>query len=537
MDELVFRTEELSKEQIKSYYVPSGNDREIVDYLKSKTPVILVGSRGIGKTFLMRIAEEELLDSYDTQKVLPVFLTFRSASLLQTKNLLQFQTWMLAKICAVVSRALRLQGKIIGISNSLSRLTGEDYASLNKETKIEEISRKFEESYKNPNIEIDASSIPSIDDFLDIIEDLCDECDILRIVVFIDEAAHVLYVEQQRQFFTLFRELRSPYLTCNAAVYPGVTAYGSTFQPTHDAKIISVNRNVTETDYVKNMKEIVLRQITNSHERTVLSQNGGLFALLAYASSGNPRTLLKTVSLAPKMNSSAVNSVFREFYKTSIWSDHSNLVGNYSSYVTLIDWGRNFIEKTVLPEIKTKNDDYLVKDRPRSFYFWVDRNVPQVVKEALRILEYTGIIYENAAGIRATRDGIGTRYMVNIGCLLSLESSPAASGPNIVKRATVKRMTEFSENHPIFNKLLEQMPNFTELTNMTTLSEQLKKDISSLDLTEWQLITLYRLSITTIGDLLDTPESTLMKARYVAEKRARTIKNAAFAAVFEYLLG
>lgn len=537
MNDLVFRTEELTKEQIKSYYVPSTNDREIVEYLKSKTPVILVGSRGIGKTFLMKIAEQELLDNYDIQKVLPVFLTFRSASLLQTKNPLQFQTWMLAKICSVVSRALRLQGRIIGISTSLSRLTGDDYASVNRETKIEKISREFEESYKKPNIEINIKPIPSVDDLLDTIQDLCEECDISRIVVFIDEAAHVLYPEQQRQFFTLFRELRSPFLTCNAAVYPGVTSYGSTFQPTHDAKIISVNRNVIDADFVNQMKEIVLRQIIDSHERTLLLQNGGLFALLSYASSGNPRTLLKTVSLAPKMNSKAVNNIFREFYKTSIWSDHSNLAGNYPSYAALIDWGRNFIEKTVLPEIKAKNDDYLVKGRPRSFYFWIDRDVPQVVKEALRVLEYTGIIYENATGIRATRDGIGTRYMVNIGCLLSLESSPASSGLNIVKRATVKRMTEFSANHPIFNKLLEQSPNFTELTSMTTLSEQLKKDISSLDLTEWQLGTLRSLSINTIGTLLETPESILMKARYVAEKRARTIKNAAYAAVFEYLLG
>ena len=92
MDELIFRTEELSKDQIISYYVASDADRKIVDYLKSKTPVILVGSRGIGKTFLMRIAEQELLDLFEEQKVLPVFLTFRSASLLQTSNPLQFQT-------------------------------------------------------------------------------------------------------------------------------------------------------------------------------------------------------------------------------------------------------------------------------------------------------------------------------------------------------------------------------------------------------------------------------------------------------------
>ena len=444
---------------------------------------------------------------------------------------------MLARICAVICRALKGQGKIACLTNSLSRLAGEDYIGIDKETKIEKIAREFEESYKIPHVSIDDHVIPTIDDLLNIIEDLCVECRISRIVVFIDEAAHVLYAEQQRQFFTLFRELRSPYLTCNAAVYPGVTSYGSTFQPTHDAMIISVNRNVVDPDYIKQMKEIVLRQISDSHEKTLLSQNGELFALLAYAASGNPRTFLKTVSLAPKMNSRAVNTIFREFYKITIWSDHSNLAGNYPSYSALIDWGRNYIEKVVLPEIKAKNDDYFNKGQPRTFYFWVDRNIPQIVKEALRILEYTGIIYENATGIRATRDGIGTRYMVNIGCLLSLESTPASSGFSIVKRATIKRMTEFGANHPVFNELYEQDPDFSELTSMTTLSEQLKKNIDSLDLTEWQLTTLYNLAINTIGELLDTSESVLMTARYVAEKRARTMKNAAFAAVFEYLLG
>lgn len=537
MDELIFRTEELSKEQIKSYYVASESDKKIVEYMKSKTPVILVGSRGIGKTFLMKIAEQELLDTFDEQKILPVFLTFRRASLLQTSNPMQFQTWMLARICSVICRSMKRLGKIVSISNTLSQLAGEHTVGISEDTKIEKISREFEESYKNPNVHIDDSSVPTIDNLLELIEDICIECEINRIIVFIDEAAHVLYAEQQRQFFTLFRELRSPYLTCNASVYPGVTSYGSTFQPTHDAMILSVNRNVVDADYVKQMKEIVLRQISDSHEKTVLSQNGELFALLAYAASGNPRTLLKTVAMSPQMKSRAIDTIFREFYKTAIWSDHSNLAGNYPSYSMLIDWGRNFIEKHVLTEIKSKNEEYLKNNKPRSIYFWVDRNVPQVVKEALRILEYTGIIYENATGIRATRDGIGTRYMVNIGCLLSLESSPALSGYNVVQKLSIKRMTEFGGSYSMFDELEKQAPNFLELTNLTTLCEQLRKNIDSLDLTKWQLEKLHGLNINTIGELLNTQEAHLMTVKNVAEKRARTIKNTAFAAVFEYLLG
>ncbi len=55
-------------------------------------------------------------------------------------------------------------------------------------------------------------------------------------------------------------DLRSPYISCNAAVYPGVTSYGPTFEPTHDATFLDINRSVLEPDYRESMKEIVLKQ-------------------------------------------------------------------------------------------------------------------------------------------------------------------------------------------------------------------------------------------------------------------------------------
>ncbi len=41
----------------------------------------------------------------------------------------------------------------------------------------------------------------------------------------------------------------------------------------------------------------------------------------------------------------------------------------------------------------------------------------------------------------------------------------------------------------------------------------------------------------TIGDLISAPEEKLKQAKYIADVRARTIKNAGIAAVCEYLLG
>ena len=58
-----------------------------------------------------------------------------------------------------------------------------------------------------------------------------------------------------------------------------------------------------------------------------------------------------------------------------------------------------------------------------------------------------------------------------------------------------------------------------------------------LEITEWQKSKLKELNINTIGDLLQSTESKLMMAYYVGEVKARQMKNAAMAAVFEYLFG
>jgi DNA-directed RNA polymerase alpha subunit len=127
--------------------------------------------------------------------------------------------------------------------------------------------------------------------------------------------------------------------------------------------------------------------------------------------------------------------------------------------------------------------------------------------------------------------------MVNIGCLLSLEPTPTSSGPSILEKATIKRMTEFSSNYPAFKELQEKIPDFHELTNNEALKKQLQRSVDCLELTGWQVSTIKSLNINTIGELLSASESRLKEARYVGDIRSRDIKNAAYAAIFEYLLG
>lgn len=537
MSEFIIRTEELSDEQIKELYVPTENDEYIFGQLKSQSPVLLIGSRGVGKSFISKLSQIMLMDNFSVERVFPVYITFRSVSLIQTGNTIQFEVWMLNRICTGIIRELKKAGVITGTKWRFGNISEEECAHCKSIDLLTDINDKFENSWKNPGEIIDTSGVPTIDEFIEIIEDLCMELDIKRFVIYIDEAAHIFIPEQQRQFFSMFREIRSAHIKCNASVYPGVTCYGDKFEPIHDAVMINLCRDVREDNYVENMKDMVTKQVKDSDLLKAMLVNGENFTILAYAAGGNPRLLLRSVEKAGNLKSSSINNVFREFYREEIWAEQSMLTDKYPGNSIFIDWGRQFIESIVIPELKNKNDKFLSSDKITTAYFWIHRNSPQAVKEALRILEYTGVIKQQSTGIKATDSEIGTRYEVNLGCLLSFETNPLQKAMDIIKKLSLGRMSEYGANSKAYEALISKVPKFTEPDMSECLKRQLNKPISVLELTAWQKEKLIELKIMTIGELLRSTESYLKRAYYVGDYKAREMKNAAMAAVFEYLFG
>jgi hypothetical protein len=536
MADLLYRTEDIPSEDLLDLFVETRQDREIIELIKATSPVILVGSRGVGKSFLLRVAEEEMLMNFSTKKVLPVYLTFTKSSLIHSSDPKQFQNWMLARLCLRTIRALRKQGFLVTPPTAISVLTGGSAEVTN--TKIEAIADAYEKSWQKPNEMVDVAGLPTVEHFIDALEEICLHAGIKRINYLIDEAAHIFRPEQQRQFFTLFRDLRTSIISCNAAVYPGVTSFGDTFQSTHDATFITIDRDILQEDYVPKMREIVEKQLeADSDLLNEISKNGQNFAVLAYAATGNPRLLLKTIAKAPKLSSKQINDVLRSYYLTDLWSEHSSLSEKYPGHSAYVDWGRHFIETDVLPELQKKNIQYLKDEKNSTCFFWIHRDAPQPVKEAIRLLAYTGIVSEHSQGIKATRSEIGIRYSVNLGCLFALESAPASTAFQIAKRLTPKRMSEYGMNYSLYGELLDAIPSFEEADMSDVLNRELDKPVDVLDLSDWQKDALKSIQLLTIREILQSDEGKLRQAYYVGEKRARRMKSAALASVYEYLNG
>jgi hypothetical protein len=537
MSEFYLRTESIKLDEIKNLFVASKQDRQIIKALRSPEPCILEGSRGTGKSFLMRIAQQEI-DASDKSCV-AVFVSFSVSSLISTNDVKQFYHWMLAKSLRALLISLKKKG--LGISPFSAGLLSRDKTgkSDDLEVDLESIVKAFEYSYKSGD-EVEISGLPDIEEVKEAIQEICIDNGLERIYFFFDEAAHVFRPEQQRQFFSLFKDLRSPYVTCNAAIYPGVTFFGDSFEPIHDCLYKVLERNIRDADYIQYFKDMVSKQADAALNKAINS-NLEIFSTLAFAGGGNPRMILKTIQDMAKFNSSSADQVIKDFYRGMIWSEHTALGEKYKGHKSLIDWGRDFLERTVIPALQLINETRKSKDSGESsIYFWIHKDAPETVKEALRLLTYTGVIRKMDSSIRATRSELGARYELKYGCVLSLLANPHSESKELYQSLSVRRYVEFGKSNSAYS-LISDLQSVIEddARFKSSVLDMMQRPISVLSmLTVWQIETLQQSKISTVEDLYNKTEAELIQEIYrVGPARARTIKNAVSAELLEYLSG
>lgn len=526
MTEFKLRTESIKDDDITSLAVKNENDKKIINSLLSSEPCLLEGSRGTGKSFLMKVTQINLEKKEST---LSIFISFNISSLINTSDDLQFYHWMLAKTLRALMNKLRKVG--LSISNYSKSLISND-SSGDEETiekNLKHIVKLFENSYNQQNTNVNTEKLPDIEDVKEAIQEICSENKLDRVYFFFDEAAHVFRPEQQRQFFNLFKDLRSPYITCNAAIYPGVTHFGDSFEPIHDCIYEVLERNIADDDYLEYFKKMVLKQADPNLKKSILTQVE-LFNTLALSSGGNPRILLKTIQEMNKFNTTEANRVIKDFYRSKIWSEHTELGEKYKGHQPLIDWGRDFLEKSVIQA--------MVKNEKSSIYFWINKNVPETVKESLRLLTYTGIIRKIDTAIRSHGD-LGNRYEVKYGCIIALESNPHSYSKDLFAKRDIRRFVEFGNNNKEYDKIQNLSTSILENDQYReSLESMLNKPIDVLSLTKWQKERLKDSGFYTIKDLYGLKENELIEKIYnVGPVRARIMMNAANSELLEYISG
>ncbi|MHC1682281.1 MAG: hypothetical protein AB6733_04950 [Clostridiaceae bacterium] len=551
-NELIYRGEDILPEELNNIYVDSESGKKIIEKLKGKMPILLEGSRGTGKTILFKVTENQLDEMFNEDRILAVLVRFNQSLLIEPKY---FKQWMLSKILFAIKSKLRRIVGVTGQIDSVNNYFNLEIMECNIVTKLNEFINLLETSWSSKTINIEEeiikifglnvntiSVLNEVDYFNEIINEICLKFKIKRIVILFDEPCHSFIPFQQREFFTLFRELRTSYINCKAAIYPGIASYGENFDKFNDATLIKLERNIIDSDYIEVMREIVKKQVSNDLYKK-FEESGEVFNSLIYSACGNPRWLLKSIynatdGLEKSLKSKSVNDVIKDFYRNEIWNEHYRVAEKYKGHKDLVKWGREFIENIVINDISFKNLSNT--EEFKTIYFLIDKDAPELVKASVRVLEYTGIVRMDKEGLKKVmshRSILFDRYRLNLGMLLANEkqSNPTSRCLEIVRNLSYELGQYYTMNSPAF----KGAENFNEISAELALvvEDILTKSIDEIDLTQFQRETLHNSSFDTLGDILKGKEADLKKAYGIGEVKSRRIYNIAINAVMEYISG
>jgi hypothetical protein len=423
-DFILDRTESLVDNLILEFYIDRASSK--IQRLMDSEQYLLEGSRGVGKTMLMKAAMLKSQQEFGRNSILPVWVSFEESIRLEririvNQNIDPFLQWTMGKILyETLNKITELQPRNIDKLNArLANVFGnqvannyDKYASvLNDYIKILE---KGDVKDNSSLATFVPSSLANILDnpqtFRDFLLELIRDFNLSRIVFLFDEAAHVFSFSQQEKFFTFFKTLRNPLIACKAAVYPGVTNYGKYFERGQDAKEIRIDWSPLNTDDVDYIKQILRKRIKayNPDYWNRLTANKNVLDLIAIASNGNPRfafhiidELESTKAFKSNISILSVVNTIRTVFSTK-WREFDTLKQRLIKFEKYISEAEVFIKESILPNLRLWNEKQRIQKRKLSIGFYISTKAFDQLEKVFSVLAYSNII-----GIDYSKKAIG----------------------------------------------------------------------------------------------------------------------------------
>ena len=413
-DYILDRTESLENELILKYYIERDNTKIL--RLTDSEQYLIEGSRGVGKTMLMKAAMLKSESNFGQNSILPVWVSFEESIRLERIRVVDnsvdpFLQWTMGKILfECLNKIAELQPKSSSTLNerlskifnvphpdTFSKYTSllNDYIRILEKGDVEDNNTvtKF-----SPSQELTAV-LDNPQSFREFLLDIIKDYKLQRIVFLFDEAAHVFSFSQQEKFFTFFKSLRNPLIACKAAVYPGVTNYGKYFERGQDAKEIRIDWSPLDKNDINYIKEIIKKRIKayKLDYWNKLTANNTL-DLLAICSNGNPRFAFHILdelenNKAFKANISTailINSI-RTVFNTK-WREFDTLKKRLVRYEKYISEAESFIKGTILPNLRIWNDKQRLATRKLSIGFYISTGAFDKLEKVFSVLAYSNII-------------------------------------------------------------------------------------------------------------------------------------------------
>ncbi len=475
---LVLAAEDFNRDDFKALHRFSKNDERVIAKLMAHGPVLLQGSRGSGKSALMREAADRLLLSADAP-ALAIYLSLRHMPLL--------------------------------------RSVGDEYQRILCELLIEKIRRVLDTS------EIIFDAAPTLTSVQSGLMDLSQTIG-RRLVIMFDDAAHLGREASLADFFDVFRTLSNSSVSCKATIYPGVTNFGTRFDVYNDATVVDVIRDEDQSGFADLFTEVVTARYPDLIARRFASD----LTLRDFANFvgksvlGNMRSFLfacnaLSLSEAESIGLSELGRCFLELTTNFYWPLIDEVKPKLGKYVPIVDSCKEIAE-ILLREC----------GKPTITSVIVHRDIVARLAKAFEILEYAGFIAKRESSKAMKSGGRGSKYAINL-CML-LEHIPGSRLTVDVYNRLSKNTGEPIQIHSKGDLLAEiSLPSLSESQEPGILNDSLetlrKSPMYPYGLTDNMIESLQGGGYVTIRDACDATDQQLDALWGIGEAKVVRIRN------------
>lgn len=416
---------------------------EVIKSLSNRQTTLIVGPRGCGKTHMMRYTALEC--NADDSKPFAVYVTFNRYYRLEPmltsdiNAITTFQTWVLTQ---VILSAYESLDDVIDSNKPDLECLGVFFTIENLYSIISKIEKGARFSKEEKEVS-DYISISMTKNFLMKVKEFSGR---KRVLVLMDDAALTLTPEYMKEFFEIFRTLKSQFITPKASVYPGTTEYGSRFHPTQEGVFKSVWLSIDNESYSETMEAIAVKRIANLEEISEPVRE-----LLKYAAFGVPRAYLALLQdfiedVASKSQSQKLNSVIKSHITARV-DEFKSIAIKSPKLKILIESGDKVFSK-ICYEIKEANDSKNEEGFKQLLVGITGIDENPYVERMLNLLVEAGLLYEIESDVSHGEDRDYKRFIPHIAALLNIKTFLSKGTASSAKIA-IERLQLKSTKHPI----------------------------------------------------------------------------------------
>ena len=422
-DEYIYveQAEYLDSQRLLDWNEEHPDESIILEKLINPGAKVITGPRGCGKTTLMKKAYLNVLQQ--KKHIFPIYVNYKSSLSIEpfykkdSKAIFIFKQWLLLKIYLGIAETLEYFPQQALLNDFFKKIAL--YKAQIEQLEIGNISGL--ESFESITIETLNYDLTQI----------FNQYNFTRSILLLDDAAHAFSIEEQRDFFDLFRQLKSNILAPKAAIYPGITNYSPSFHVGHDAEEIDVWIKPDNKNYLIFCNDLLKKRFPEDIYKQLQAEEGAI-ELISYAAFGIPRALINIVRYTIHNDEKISLKNLRDAIKrhiaetTEIFLSLKSKLPLYEGFIT----AGHYFYTNIVRIIKEYNTNKDLNKKTFTLALNETIGIPNEIKKVLNFFQYSGLILPKGKISRGEK-GIYSLYEIHYSELISKNAITISKAFNI----------------------------------------------------------------------------------------------------------